>query len=247
MIDIGHGGTDTGATGNGLVEKDLNLKAGLSLRDFLNKFDADVRTTRDSDITLSSDARVALVKAFNPDLCISVHHNAASTPDARGAEVINAYYDQRDDKLANSILNNLEAIGMPKRSTYTRLNSRGQDWYFMIRRIWNNNTQAIIVEGGFVTNKADADMLKSDNYLMSEANAIGIAVADYMKLSLKEAPKDTPKETPNETPAKENWWEPAMNRIKAAGLIEGNHEGDAPVTWAELAAVLSRLLDKLNI
>lgn len=231
MIDIGHGGNDTGATANGLIEKDLNLEVGLKLRNYLSSYDAEVKTTRDADITLSNDARVDLVKSFNPDLCISIHHNSAPSAEARGAEVIHAYYDQHDDKLANVILENLEAVGMPKRRAFTKLNSRGDDWYFMIRRIWDNNTEAIIVEGGFLTNRLDADMLRSNEYLKLEAGAIGKAVVEYLGLKPKAG----------------FWWEADMNRIKAAGLIENEHNGNDAVTWGEFATVISRLLDKLKI
>lgn len=232
MIDIGHGGRDPGASGNGLIEKDINLRVGLHLREYLNAYDVEVRTTREADVTLSNDERVAVVQSFDPDLCISVHHNAASASKARGAEVIHAHYDQHDDKLAKAILDNMEAIGMPRRRIFTRLNSRGDDWYFMIRRIWDNNTHAIITEGGFVTNQTDAGLLKRENFLLSEARAIGAAVVGYLDLK----PKNN-----------SNWWDEAMKRINEAGLIENIHDGRDAVTWAEFATVMSRLLDKLKI
>jgi N-acetylmuramoyl-L-alanine amidase len=231
MIDIGHGGSDTGATGNGLIEKELNLKVGLVLRDYLSKYDVDVRTTRDTDINLSPDARVALVNDFNPDLSISVHHNAASAATARGAEVIHAHYDEYDDKLANEILVNMTMLGMPKRRIFTKLNSRGDDWYYMIRRIWDTDTDAIIVEGGFVTNPTDAELLKKEDFLKSEAAAIGAAVVEYLGLKLKSS----------------NWWDDAMQHLIKSGLIESEHNGNHAVTWGEFATVMSRLLDKLKI
>lgn len=231
MIDIGHGGNDTGAMGNGLIEKDVNLKVGLMLRDYLLKYDVDVRTTRDKDNSLSNDARVDMVNNFNPDLCVSVHHNAASAATARGAEVIHAHYDEYDDKLANEILVNITMNGMPKRKAFTKLNSRGDDWYYMIRRIWDTNTDAIIVEGGFVTNSADAELLKKEDFLMSEAAAIGSAVVEYLGLKLKSS----------------NWWDEAMQRMVRLGLIENEHNGNQAVTWGEFAVVMSRLLDKLKL
>lgn len=230
MIDIGHGGSDTGATGNELIEKDLNLKVGIILRDYLKSYEVMVKTTRDSDITLSNDTRVELVNRFDPDLCISVHHNAAPSTEARGAEVIHAHYDEYDDKLANAILDKLAAFGMPKRRIFTKLNSRGDDWYYMIRRIWDSNTAAIIVEGGFVTNPIDAAMLKRDEYLVSEANSIGKAVVEYLDLKLKSG----------------NWWDGAMERMKAEGLIQDVHDGNETVSWGEFATVMTRILDKLK-
>lgn len=231
MIDIGHGGSDTGALGNGLIEKDINLKVGLILKNYLAAYDVELRTTRDSDVTLTNDARVSLVSSFNPDLCVSIHHNAADDINARGAEVIHAHYDKYDDKLASAILENIAAVGMPKRRIFTRLNSRGDEWYFMIRRIWDSDTDAIIVEGGFVTNSQDAELLKSDNFLKAEAEAIGLAIVEYLGL----------KQMGN------NWWDDAMQRLVALGLVDDEHNGNDAVTWGEFAVVMSRLLDKIKL
>jgi N-acetylmuramoyl-L-alanine amidase len=230
MIDIGHGGTDPGAQANGLVEKDINLKVGSLLISYLSNYDVTVGTTRGIDITLSSDARVETVKSFAPDLCVSIHHNWAASSAARGAEVIHAYYDQYDDKLANAVLDKLAAIGMPKRSAFTKLNSRGDDWYYMIRRIWDSNTSAIIVEGGFLSNPMDGALLRRDDFLMAEAAAIGAAIVDYLNLKTKTAP----------------WWQAPIARLKEEGLITGAHDGNSNVTWGELASVVTKLLDKLK-
>ncbi|MDF2591408.1 MAG: sporulation-specific N-acetylmuramoyl-L-alanine amidase [Clostridia bacterium] len=185
LIDIGHGGSDPGAQANGLVEKVINLKVGLLLKDYLLGFECDVKLTRETDITLTADQRVAIAKAYNPDLCISVHHNAAEDIKARGSEVIHAHYDDYDDKLALDIMQRLAVAGMPKRRAFTKLNSIGSDWYYMIRRIWDNDTDAIITEGGFVTNAADAALLKTDAFLTVEAQAIAYSIVDYLKLRLK--------------------------------------------------------------
>ncbi|OGO78868.1 MAG: hypothetical protein A2Y23_05180 [Clostridiales bacterium GWB2_37_7] len=230
MIDIGHGGSDSGAIGNGLIEKDINLKVGLMIYNYLSRYDVEVGITRRADIALSNDARVELVNSFQPDLCVSIHHNAAASAEARGAEVIHAHYDNYDDKLATAILENIGNIGMPKRRIFTRLNSRGDDWYFMIRRIWDNNTAAIIVEGGFVTNSKDAEMLKKEDFLMLEATAIGSAIVEYLDLKPKVG----------------NWWDGSMERMKTEGLIQNKHNGNEPVSWGEFATVISRLLDKLQ-
>lgn len=230
MIDIGHGGSDPGAAGIGLLEKDINLKVGVMLYNYLSRYNVEVRTTRDTDVTLSNDLRVELVNSYNPDLSISIHHNAATTAEARGAEVIHAHYDEYDDKLANQILANMDAIGMPKRRAFTKLNSRGDDWYYMIRRIWDANTNAIIVEGGFVTNPVDAKLLEKEDFLMSESIAIGSAIVEYLGLELRSS----------------NWWDEAMQRMVTAGLIENEHNGNSTVTWSEFATVMSRLLDKMK-
>jgi len=184
VVDIGHGGKDPGASANGLVEKDVNLDVGLKVRDYLLNYDAEVKVTRETDITLGNDTRVNMINSFNPNLCVSIHHNAAASISARGAEVIHGHYDLQDDKLANDILSRLIEKGMPTRREFTKLNDKGEDWYFMIRRIWDNDTDSIIVEGGFLTNHLDAELLKTQFFLQKEADAIAGAIVGYLGLEL---------------------------------------------------------------
>ncbi len=232
MLDIGHGGSDPGATANNLVEKELNLKVGLQVREFLKYYDIEIGMTREKDISLSTNERIQMVKSFNPDLCVSIHHNAAANTEARGAEVIHAHYDEYDDKLALNILNKLAKVGMPTRRAFTKLNTRGSDWYYMIREIWNKNTDAIIVEGGFLTNAKDAELLKSNEFLKNEAIAIGEAIVEYLGVELNIQP---------------HWGEPAIKELKDKGLIKDGHKGEDLVTWAEFATVINRLSNKVNI
>ena len=58
VIDPGHGGSDPGALGNGLKEKDLNLLISNYMYDRFKELGADVKITRDTDETLSPTDRV---------------------------------------------------------------------------------------------------------------------------------------------------------------------------------------------
>ena len=184
-LDAGHGGSDSGGVANGLKEKDLNLTVTLKTRDYLlANYDVNVSLTRDSDISLTPDERVKRVASFNPHLCVSIHHNMFNKI-ARGAEVIHAHYDEYDDALALNILAKLAQAGMPTRRAFTKLNEQNRDWYYMIRRIWDSDTDAIIGEGGFVDNVQDAELLKSAKYINAEAEAYAISIAEYLQLPPK--------------------------------------------------------------
>jgi N-acetylmuramoyl-L-alanine amidase len=173
-----------------------------------------------------------MINDINPDLCVSIHHNAAESVEARGAEVIHAHYDEYDDKIALSILNRLAKIGMPTRRAFTKLNSRGSDWYYMIREIWDKNTDAIIVEGGFVTNKVDAGLLSNYEFLRGEALAIGEAIIEYLNIETVVKPP--------------HWGASEIKALIEKQLIKEDHNGEDLVTWAEFATVVNRIYDKLN-
>ena len=80
VIDAGHGGNDSGAVGNGIVEKDLNLKISKYIYDRLKQLGLDVKMTRYTDETLTPTERVnRVLNAFgnsNDVLVISNHINA---------------------------------------------------------------------------------------------------------------------------------------------------------------------------
>ena len=80
VIDPGHGGEDSGAVGNGIIEKNLTLDISKYMYEKFKEAGIPVALTRDSDVTLSSDSRpnVALSKFGNGEnvIIISNHINA---------------------------------------------------------------------------------------------------------------------------------------------------------------------------
>ena len=58
VIDAGHGGEDPGASGNGIIEKDLTLKISKYMYDRFKDLGVPVKMTRETDITLSPTERV---------------------------------------------------------------------------------------------------------------------------------------------------------------------------------------------
>ena len=80
VIDAGHGGTDSGAVGNGIIEKDLTLKISQYIYNRLKELGADVKIIRDTDETITPTERVNRVKnAFGDSkdvVVVSNHINA---------------------------------------------------------------------------------------------------------------------------------------------------------------------------
>lgn len=57
VIDPGHGGSDPGATGNNIIEKDLNLEISKYMYNRFKELGIPVKLTRDSDIDLTPSNR----------------------------------------------------------------------------------------------------------------------------------------------------------------------------------------------
>ena len=91
VIDAGHGGSDGGAVGNGIVEKNLNLEISKYIHERLDELGIENTLIRDDDVTLVPIERVKKVVApYGSDddvLVISNHINAGG---GQGAEIIYA-------------------------------------------------------------------------------------------------------------------------------------------------------------
>ena len=78
VIDAGHGGKDVGATDNGVMEKNINLKVARELESLIKKKMKDTRVemTRSNDTYLTLQQRADVANKAQADLFISIHTNS---------------------------------------------------------------------------------------------------------------------------------------------------------------------------
>ena len=189
ILDPGHGGSDPGAVGNGLKEKDLNLVISLATRDELAGYDCTVKLTRTNDVYVALSTRAAMGKGA--DLFVSQHNNAF-TAAARGFEtfansgnVLPQTLGNRDT-IHDAIYPYLKGLGVPNRG------KKRYDHYITRMPVCST----VLVEYLFVTNAADAALLKKTAVLkeLGRLTAVGIAKALGLKKKVA-APKPAPPAT----------------------------------------------------
>ncbi|HAP03417.1 MAG TPA: N-acetylmuramoyl-L-alanine amidase, partial [Lachnospiraceae bacterium] len=87
-LDPGHGGSDSGATGNGYKEKDLTLKIAKAVKTKLEEYShVKVYLTRTNDTYVGLSDRTAYAASVGADAFVSIHLNSASTSAPNGCEV----------------------------------------------------------------------------------------------------------------------------------------------------------------
>ena len=97
VIDPGHGGIDPGAIRDGISEKNLMLEIALELRDDLRRRGGiEVFLTRDRDVFVSLPGRISTAHEVNADAFVSLHADALSQGQARGATVYTLSEDASD-------------------------------------------------------------------------------------------------------------------------------------------------------
>ena len=117
VIDPGHGGTDDGASGNNMLEKDYNLLISKYMFDRFKELGIPVAITREEDVTLApTDRTNSILSKFGNSSDVIVISNHVNAGGGEGAEVI--YALRNSDTLAKNVLNNIGATGQSTRKYY---------------------------------------------------------------------------------------------------------------------------------
>ena len=190
IIDAGHGGFDGGASAaDGTVEKDINLQISQKVCALLRFNGYNVIMTRTDDTGTEDDESAAIAKRKKSDLSnrlqimkdnpdaiyVSIHLNKFTTSAANGAQVFYTknYKEARD--LAQSVQQSITTLIQPEN---TRVVKQGTDSTYLLK---NAAVPAIIVECGFLSNKAELERLKNDDYQSQMAFAIVGGIINFLE------------------------------------------------------------------
>jgi|GEM_PF-566573 len=166
FIDPGHGGTDPGASGNGLYEKEVVLSIAKKVRNILISKGFEVELSRSTDQYVSLSDRAAQANAWDADLFVSIHCNSATSSSANGTE---CYTHPTANASTKSLSKNMSASLASKLG----LTNRGhKESNFAVLRL--SNMPAILIETAFINNANDANKLKTreNDFASAIANQI---------------------------------------------------------------------------
>lgn len=211
-VDPGHGGGDTGAVGvlppgtqtgltpradgsgrTVLYEKDINLDIGLRLDAWLRANGARTLLTRTQDLAggdraytsegADLKARVDIANEAGVELFVSIHNNALGATTS-GTETFHYYYSSAASRqLARDVQAEVvAALGLPDRGVKTA-------GFYVLR---NTRMPAILVEGGFLTNPAEALLLADPAVRQRIAEAVGRGVARFAGRAVVAPPRLPP-------------------------------------------------------
>ena len=186
IVDPGHGGSDSGASGHGLEEKVVALDLGKRLAACLNRAGLAALLTRDTDQYVSLADRVALANQVPSAIFVSLHCNFSANAAARGVEIYRCTgksdgsetrvelgpdsfesLSDVENRLASTLEENLvQLIHCETRGAKTAN-------FYVVRNV---QFPAVLIECGFLTNSEDAKALADPGYRekLSEGLANGI-------------------------------------------------------------------------
>lgn len=177
FIDQGHnpsGFHNSGATGNGVNESEVNYQVGIYLAELLNadtRFEA--RLSRPTPTTVlgtnnstSLQERVRLANSWPANYFISIHCNSNPNPAINGTEIYLYQFGTQANWLAQHIMEGItEYAGT--RNNGIRLNQS----LYVLRR---TTMPSLLLELGYLSNVSDAQKLRDDQYQFAYGIYIGI-------------------------------------------------------------------------
>jgi N-acetylmuramoyl-L-alanine amidase len=193
VLDPGHGGQDSGAMCGGIMEKDLTLDVARRIDRLLDSEGIATLMTRLGDNYVSLADRAAFANRVTDCIFVSIHFNEDNKPVATGVETYYAAHqitagsflaswlpflwrplsdspNPESQRLAGFIQEALVA-----RTRAVDRGTRGSEFFV----IANVTAPAVLIEGGFLTNKEDISKLATEDYRDQIAAAVADGILRY--------------------------------------------------------------------
>lgn len=193
VIDPGHGGQDSGTSKTGMVEKELTLDIAQRLERLLQQRGLGTLLTRIDDSYVSLQDRAAIANEQPECVFVSIHFDEAGREAATGIETFYAahpisfpervaswlpFLQRTSAEPPNVESQSLATFIQEALVAHTQAVNRGTrpQQFFVIANVRH---PAVLVEGGFLTNKEDVAKLANDEYREQMAVAISEGVVRY--------------------------------------------------------------------
>jgi N-acetylmuramoyl-L-alanine amidase len=196
VLDAGHGGQDSGAMCAGMMEKDLTLDVAQRLERRLHDAGLSTLMTRAGDKYISLAERASMTNRVDNCILVSIHFNDADKAISSGVETYYAEHQTSGRTLLASWLPFLQPVSadapnlesqslagfiqdaLVKRTHAVNRGTKTQQFYVLA----NVHHPAVLVEGGFISNKDDAGKLSNSDYREELAAAVGDGILHYREV-----------------------------------------------------------------
>ena len=182
----GHGGFDPGKVGvDGTLEKDINLKISLLLKEILEKEEIEIVLTRTEDKAVGQGddktgkqedmrKRVEIINESSAVLAVSIHQNSFTGESSKGAQVFYHTQSEEGARLAKLVQ---EQIKLSVADNNHRM-EKANDSYYLLKK---TACPIVIVECGFLSNYEEAALLNDSIYQKKMAEGIANGIKAYLE------------------------------------------------------------------
>jgi N-acetylmuramoyl-L-alanine amidase len=204
VLDPGHGGYDRGQVSRFGYEKDFALDVARKLRPLLQAKGLRVIMTREGDYFVPLEVRAQIANAARDSIFVSIHFNATNDdPNATGFEIFSftprGAPSTSDSAVAPSALSTQPGSTVDAQSMalsaciYHSLLGHLPDYDRGIKRarfavLRLTKVPAVLIEGGFLTEKGECKLIAQKDWRTKLAHAIGVGIESYRTLGIKKQP-----------------------------------------------------------
>jgi len=204
VLDPGHGGHDRGAVCRYGYEKDFALDVARKLRPLLQAKGLRVIMTREGDYFVPLEVRAQIANAARNSIFVSIHFNATDRdPNATGFEIFSftprGAPSTSDDWVTPTSLSmqagsEVDAQSMALSACiYHSLLGHIPEFDRGIKRarfavLRLTRVPAVLVEGGFLTELGESQLIAEKDWRTKLAQAIGVGIENYHALGVKKQP-----------------------------------------------------------
>ena len=204
VLDPGHGGHDKGALSRYGSEKDFALDVARTLRTLLQAKGLRVIMTREGDYFVPLEVRAQIANAARNSIFVSIHFNATDRdPNATGFEIFSftprGAPSTSDDSVAPSSLSVQAGTEVDAKSValsaciYHSMIGHIPEFDRGIKRarfavLRLTRVPAVLVEGGFLTERGESQLIAKKDWRVKLAQAISAGVENYVALGVKKQP-----------------------------------------------------------
>lgn len=172
FLSAGHGGSDPGACGNGLKEKDINLQIMLACQEELLRHGVTVVCSRTTDANDPVAEEVREANASGADIAVSFHTNAGG---GDGSESFYYKGSAKGKKLAELCEKYTKQLGQNSRGVKTN--------NLMFTRA--TTMPAVLCECAFIDTKKDIAIVDTTAEQRAFGMAYAMAILEYLGISYK--------------------------------------------------------------
>src|SRR6266508_4389500 len=204
VLDPGHGGHDKGQVSRYGAEKDFALDVARKLRPILQAKGLRVIMTREGDYFVPLEVRAKIANSARNSIFVSIHFNATNDdPNATGFEIFSftprGAPSTSDRNVAAGSFNMQPGSSVDAQSValsaciyhsvlghlpeYDRGIKRAR---FAVLRL--TKVPAVLIEGGFLTEKGECKLIAQKDWRTKLAHAIGVGIDSYRALGIKRQP-----------------------------------------------------------
>jgi len=189
LLDPGHGGRDPGAIGTSpqgeeIYESHLNLQIASRLKELLIQAGANVGMTRETDKYLDKYERVAIANEGEIDIFLSIHNNSSDSSWIHGTTTY--YYDKMTAQ--GESLEELYGIQSGEMAEFVQqylsqilgTKDNGAVSYPQLAVLNKTSMPAIVVEGAYLSNVADFQLISQEEYVENYAYGVALGIINYL-------------------------------------------------------------------